>query len=189
MAGIVPATPSTAWSTFFAALYDPLLWRGERRPMRGRRRELLAQADGRVLEIGAGTGLNAPLYPAGRDARVGPRRSRGAPVRRRVVRHRHLDDGALHRRRPGRGAGGDPPRAAAGGRLLFIEHVRAGGRVLGWIQDRAGRPWRAFAEGCRCNRDTLALLEKTFDRTEAVPARWLAMPPLVRPLVSGASTV
>ncbi len=47
----------------FSALYDPLLWIGERAGMANRRKELLGQAGGRVLELGAGTGLNLPYYP------------------------------------------------------------------------------------------------------------------------------
>jgi hypothetical protein len=57
-------------SRLMAALYDPFLWLGERLGMAARRRELLADARGAVLEIGAGTGLNLPHYPAGLDQLV-----------------------------------------------------------------------------------------------------------------------
>ena len=53
------------WSKCFAVLYDPFLWLGEHAGMRRHRRALLGQARGRVLEIGAGTGLNVPHYPPG----------------------------------------------------------------------------------------------------------------------------
>ena len=52
------------WAWFGALLYDPFLALGERRGMADRRRALLARAEGRVLELGAGTGLNLPHYPA-----------------------------------------------------------------------------------------------------------------------------
>jgi hypothetical protein len=55
---------SALWGRVFASLYDPFLWWGERRGLAQRRRELLAQAKGRVLEIGAGTGLNLKYYGA-----------------------------------------------------------------------------------------------------------------------------
>ena len=45
-----------------AALYDPLMGLLDRAGMSERRRRLLAEASGRVLEVGAGTGLNLPHY-------------------------------------------------------------------------------------------------------------------------------
>lgn len=53
-------TLSQRWTAF---AYDPFLAVGEWRGMRSRRRRLLATAGGRVLEIGAGTGLNLSHYP------------------------------------------------------------------------------------------------------------------------------
>ena len=47
----------------FAASYDPLSARWEGRRGARLRRELLARARGRVLEIGVGTGLSLPHYP------------------------------------------------------------------------------------------------------------------------------
>jgi SAM-dependent methyltransferase len=74
---------------------------------------------------------------------------------------------------------------APGGRLLFIEHVRGGAR-LGRRQDRLAGPWRAFAQGCRCNQETLALLERHGLRVvDLARADWRGMPSLVRPLVIG----
>ena len=55
--------PSAAWLRIFALVYDPFLWLGEIAGLRRRRRALLRNARGRVVEIGAGTGLNAALYP------------------------------------------------------------------------------------------------------------------------------
>ena len=45
-----------------AALYDPLMGLVDRAGLAERRRRLLAQASGRVLEVGAGTGLNLRHY-------------------------------------------------------------------------------------------------------------------------------
>ena len=49
----------------FRSAHDPFLWLGEHAGMKQHRRALLRQARGRVLEIGAGTGLNVPHYPSG----------------------------------------------------------------------------------------------------------------------------
>jgi hypothetical protein len=75
----------------------------------------------------------------------------------------------------------------SGGRLLFLEHVRApnGTRLARW-QDRLERPWGWFGAGCHPNRDTIAALDasplsvESADRGELPKA-----PPIVRPLVAG----
>jgi ubiquinone/menaquinone biosynthesis C-methylase UbiE len=159
-----------------AATYEPFLARGERRGMTERRRALLAGAHGRVLEIGSGTGLNLAHYPAGLEELVltEPDAGMARRLERRVVRERpgaHVvragaealpfDDGSFD------GAVStmvlctvpDPQAAVAelrrvvrpGGRVLFIEHLRAqDGALAGW-QDRLARPWAAFAAGCRAS--------------------------------------
>jgi hypothetical protein len=65
--GLVAETArmNALWGRVFAALYDLFLWWGERRGLAQRRQGLLAQAQGRVLEVGAGTGLNLRHYGAG----------------------------------------------------------------------------------------------------------------------------
>ncbi len=45
-----------------------------------------------------------------------------------------------------------------GGRLLFFEHVRAEDRRLAAWQDHLERPWGFFGAGCHPNRDTLAAI-------------------------------
>jgi ubiquinone/menaquinone biosynthesis C-methylase UbiE len=73
-----------------------------------------------------------------------------------------------------------------GGRLLFIEHVRSDSARWARWQDRLNRPWRAFAEGCNCNRRTLDSLERSPLRVDAVErAQFRAMVPLIRPLAVG----
>jgi SAM-dependent methyltransferase len=52
------------YDAFFASLYDRALQRAEAAGLRALRRELLAGAHGRTLEIGAGTGLNIEHYSA-----------------------------------------------------------------------------------------------------------------------------
>ncbi len=52
------------WGQIFATLYEPALRASERGGLAELRAGLLAQASGRTLEIGAGTGLNLDHYPA-----------------------------------------------------------------------------------------------------------------------------
>ena len=195
-----------------ALIYDPFLWLGERRGMRERRRDLLADARGRVLEIGAGTGLNLPHYPptvdelvltepdAGMAARLD---TADATVDARVV-------AASAEELPFEDASFDavvsmmvlctvPDADAAlaevrrvlrpGGRLLFIEHVRADSpRLAGW-QDRLAKPWEAFASGCRCDRRTLERITEHFRVSRVEHGTWRGMPAIVHPLVIGEAAV
>ena len=71
--------PSRAWLRIFALVYDPFLWLGEIAGLRTRRSALLSSARGRVVEIGAGTGLNAALYP---DDAGSPNSCSPSPMRR-----------------------------------------------------------------------------------------------------------
>ena len=51
------------YGRFFAATYDRMLAGTEEAGLGERRHALLASADGRVIEIGAGTGVNLAHYP------------------------------------------------------------------------------------------------------------------------------
>ena len=199
------------WEYVVSAIYDPLLWIAERAGMARRRESLLALASGRVLELGAGTGLNLRHYSEAVEALVltdptGPMLSR---LRRRARRSR-LDCTVVPagaERLPFNDDSfdtvvstlvlcnvNDPRRAIdeiarvlrPGGRLLFLEHVRAESRRLARWQDRLHRPWHAFAAGCHANRATLELLRESQLRVGEVERdRWAGMPVLVQPLAIG----
>ena len=195
-----------------AALYDAVLWLGEKRGMARRRRDLLTRATGRVLEIGAGTGLNARHYPDGLRQLVLTEPVDGMADRlEKRIAHQGVDAMVVRagaEALPFPDASFDtvvstmvlctvPDARAAideirrvlkpGGRLLFIEHVRADG-LLGRMQDRLEGPWKAFGDGCVCTRDTLSTLTHAFDRVEADTAKWRGMPALVHPLRVGSAT-
>jgi hypothetical protein len=70
------------WGRLFAAIYNPVLWAGELAGMPSRRRQLLALARGRTLELGSGTGVNLPHYPADLDELI--LAEPAAPMRRRL---------------------------------------------------------------------------------------------------------
>jgi ubiquinone/menaquinone biosynthesis C-methylase UbiE len=72
---------------FFAATYDRVMARAEERGLRAQRAELLAQARGATLELGAGTGLNLAHYPPAVTELVlsEPDEFMGARLRRRVA--------------------------------------------------------------------------------------------------------
>jgi len=75
-----------------------------------------------------------------------------------------------------------------GGRLLFVEHVRAEDPRLARWQDRLEKPWRFVGDGCHCNRDTVATIEASPLRLEDVErSEFPKAPPIVKPLVRGSA--
>lgn len=195
------------WSRIFALAYDPFLARAERLGIADARRELLAGARGRILEIGAGTGLNVQHYPGGADVTY----TEPDPHMARRLRRRGVDVVAASADAlPFPDASFDtvvsalvlctvPDVPAAlreirrvlrpGGRLLFLEHVRAhpGSSLERW-QDRMHGPWKAFACGCHCNRDLVSSLRAAKYDVDAQPLEWRFMPPIVRPVLTGAAS-
>jgi ubiquinone/menaquinone biosynthesis C-methylase UbiE len=165
-----------------------------------------------VLEIGAGTGLNLRHYPAHLDqlvlvepgARMGgkidldrgpagvPKRLVQAPAEYLPFEDARFDTVVstlvLCTVR-------DPQRAVAevarvlrpGGRLLFLEHVRAD---QGWrrtLQRRSVRPWAAFADGCQCDRPTTDTIGAQMRIETIERASWRGMPAIVKPLAWGSA--
>jgi SAM-dependent methyltransferase len=193
-----------------AVVYDPFLWTGERLGMARRRRRLLAEARGEVLEIGAGTGLNLRHYPADLDrlvlAEPGPRIGSHIDLDRAPAGVAARLIGAPAEELPFEDASfdtvvstlvlctvTDPERAVAeiarvlrpDGRLLFLEHVAADGGWRRTMQRRSADAWASFADGCRCDRHTLATIEARMEVEALERASWRGMPAIVKPLVSG----
>ena len=194
----------------FAALSDPLSARWEQKYGVELRRKLLAQARGRVLEIGVGTGQSFLHYPPV-DALVGIEPSE--PMLRRA-RKRAADSGrdvtlveAPAEQLPFEDDSfdtvitmtvlctvEDPERAVreirrvlrADGRFRFTEHVRSDDPKHARWQDRLERPWGIVAGGCHPNRRTLETIESAgFEVTELEQGELPGLPRLVRPYVLG----
>jgi ubiquinone/menaquinone biosynthesis C-methylase UbiE len=202
------------WGRLFAALYDRSLRATEEGGLRQLRRELLARAGGRVVELGAGTGVNLDLYPEEVEDLVVVEPD---PHMAKRLRAKLAESGraanvveAPAERLPFEDASFDtavatlvlctvPDPAAVlaeatrvlkpGGRLLFVEHVRAQDPGLARWQDRLEKPWRFLGDGCHCNRDTVATIEASALRLEDVErSRMPKAPPIVTPLVRGSAT-
>jgi hypothetical protein len=73
-----------------------------------------------------------------------------------------------------------------GGRLLFIEHVRAEEPGLARWQDRLNFLNKCIAEGCNCNRSTVAgIAAAGFTIAKLDRDRLHKVPPTIRPLAVG----
>src|SRR5258705_5054531 len=165
-------------TTISAATYDRMSRQSEEAGLRALRQGLLADATGRVLEIGAGTGANLPFYNGSIESLVVTEPER--PMLRRLQRTaREFAPLALVLRAPAEDLPfeddsfdtvvstlvlcgvDDQPRALRearrvlrpGGRWLFLEHVRADDPGLARFQDRIN-PVNRFLAGCDCNRRT-----------------------------------
>ena len=207
------SAPSAAWLRIFALAYDPFLWLGEIAGIRRRRSTLLRGARGRVVEIGAGTGLNIARYPDGiaELLLIEPEPAMRRRLARRLQRHgrvARIVDAPAERLPLADGSVDtvvstlvlctvdDPERALReiarvlrpDGQLLFIEHVRARSQFLAACQDNLLQPWRHFAGGCRCNRPTVELMRACGFAVAADDVVWRGMPPIVRPLMVGRAT-
>jgi ubiquinone/menaquinone biosynthesis C-methylase UbiE len=200
----------------FAAVYDRLLAGTERAGLGDMRRDLLAQASGRTLELGAGTGANAEHYPPGVGEAVltepDPHMARRLRLKLAAESpgfvYEVVETGA--ERLPFDDDSfdtvistlvlctvDDPARVAAeiarvmrpDAQLLLLEHVRdPGDGRLGRWQDRLRGPWGWFAGGCNPNRDTAATLAAAgFDVSELAAGELPKAPPLARPLIRGSA--
>jgi SAM-dependent methyltransferase len=203
------------WGRLFSAAYDRGFKATEEAGLREMRRDLLAQARGRVLELGAGTGLNLEHYPEGIEAltlvepdphmtkQLRPKLARSgreaevveAPAERLPFAADSFDTAVvtlvLCTVPDQEGALGELARVLKpDGQLLFLEHVRAHSPELAKWQDRLERPWRFLGDGCHCNRDTeTAIGAAGFELGEVKRGELPKAPPIVKPLARGSARI
>jgi ubiquinone/menaquinone biosynthesis C-methylase UbiE len=201
----------------FARFYAWVSPRIEKAGFGERRDQLLTGLTGRVIEIGAGNGMNFAHYPSGvtqvlavepephlRELAAGE--AAKAPVPIEVV------DGTADRL-PADGASFDAaiaslvlcsvpdvPAALAeirrvlrpGGQLRFLEHVRADSPGLARVQQVLDATvWPTFGGGCHPNRDTRAAIEAagfTIDYVDQLRIPETRIPAPTSPHILGTAT-
>jgi SAM-dependent methyltransferase len=231
-AGAMGKAYDATWGRLFARFYDRSLKATEENGLGEMRAALLAGARGRVIEIGAGTGVNLDLYGSEVEdlTLIEPDPHMGARLRERLAAGVGDGAGASDGSSPG-GPERSPARLVAapaeaipfpddtfdtavatlvlctvpeptaaidelarvlkpGGRLLFIEHVRSEDPDRAQWQDRFEMPWRFFADGCHCNRDTAAALRASAFQVDRIEQGKLPKAiSIVRPLIRGSATL
>jgi ubiquinone/menaquinone biosynthesis C-methylase UbiE len=197
-------------TAIFAATYDRLSRASEEAGLRALRQGLLALASGRVLEIGAGTGVNLGLYGSTIDGLVVTEPASAMLRRLQKAAYQQMplaqvvqapaeqlpfEDGSFDTVVSTLVLCGVDDQVQAlreahrvlgpGGQLLFLEHVRSDDPSLARFQDRMNWLNRIVVQ-CECNRSTLAAIEaegftvSKLERTELPKA-----PKFVRPLIVG----
>ncbi len=155
----------------------------------------VARASGRVLEIGAGTGLNFAFYDhAAQVIAFDPDAEMLAEI--------ESESGAATKILVMQASAEDLPFAdesfdAAVGTLVFctipntaralveirrvlkpgaalrlVEHVRVRNPIIGTLQDAATPLWKHLAGGCHLNRDTLSSVRAAGFEILSVQSRW-----------------
>lgn len=175
----------------FARLFDRFATKDRGRGEAELRRELLAGLRGRVVEVGAGNGINFEHCPAAVEELIAvepepylreaaEKTARATPLEVQVI------DGTADALPLEAGAADGvvvagvmcsvPDQDAAlaelrrvlrpGGELRFYEHVRSRRPRFARYQDLVGHVWPHLMGGCRPNRDTLAAIERNGFRIE-----------------------
>lgn len=172
---------------------------------------LLAHAEGRVLELGMGTGISLGGYPAQVTQLVGVEPELGLLRQAQVRAGREQASVQLLA-----GVGERLPFAdhsfdtvvcclvlcsvsepvqvlreltrvlKPNGALLVFEHQRSHGRHLSWLQDHLNGVWNRFSCGCQLNRPTAQLLhEAGFDLSPLQDFHHPRLPAIVAPVLYG----
>jgi ubiquinone/menaquinone biosynthesis C-methylase UbiE len=168
----------------FARMYERISAESERRGTAQQRDRALAGLSGRVIEVGAGNGMNFRHYPdtVGEVFAVEPdetlrelagQAAENATVPVRVIAGHStalpVKDGEFDAAVASLVLCSVPNQEAAlaeirrvlkpGGELRFFEHVRSDNPVFGFLEDMITPLWSRIGGGCHPNRDTTSAIK------------------------------
>jgi ubiquinone/menaquinone biosynthesis C-methylase UbiE len=170
--------------TWFTRWYDTLMKPLETRGLWRLRSNLLAKANGLVLEIGSGTGMNFSFY---RDVEKVIAIEPETAMREQSM-NRAKDAAVAIEVLPARAESlpfpdntfdtvlgtlvlctiADPVKALKeiqrvckpDGSVLFLEHVRSNNSLAGAVQDKLTPVWKHVCDGCHLNRSSVELIKQ-----------------------------
>jgi ubiquinone/menaquinone biosynthesis C-methylase UbiE len=171
-------------SKLFSQLYDTFMGPLEKKRFKNIRINLLKKADGKVLELGSGTGVNFPLYQSAESVTA-------------IEPSKYMINQSLQKKEksivpieivhasaenlPFRDHSFDTvvgtlvfctiPNVEKAiqemkrvckpeGRILLFEHVRMGNPMLSRLQDWLTPVWKKICDGCCLNRNTIQILKQ-----------------------------
>ena len=199
------------YGKIFARFYDRMMARTEAAGFRQMREEVLEEASGTVLEIGAGTGANVPLYGDSVEklilAEPSPAMIKrletstsgsniACDVMEATAESLPLDDSSVDTvvstivlctvESPERTLAEIARVLKPNGKFLFLEHVRSSEPRLAAWQDRLNWFWKKIGHGCNCNRRTLNLIgDSQLSIVDSKRGKVPKAVPLVRPCITG----
>ena len=177
---------------FIPSLYDFLMAPLERSGLGGWRQHLVEPAHGRILEIGAGTGLNFQYYrrrtwvvatdvdfamisrsatrarAAAADIALVVADAEALPFRADTFTEAIVGLAMCTIPDPGRSLAELRRTIVGGGRLRLLEHVRVKSPLIGQLQDWLTPLWTRVAGGCHLNRRTLDTVSRSGFVVESV---------------------
>jgi ubiquinone/menaquinone biosynthesis C-methylase UbiE len=200
-------------SRFFAIIYDPLIAKTETACLKDWRNDLLQNAFGKVLEVGAGTGVNLAYYPDKveeliisepdefmRKRLIG--KLENSTIKNTSIKEFGMEDIDLADESVDCVVStlvccsvNDPEKSLQqayrvlkpGGKFLFLEHVAAENnpKRLKW-QNRINPIWKCISGNCHTNRDTEKSILKTGFKIQKIEkASMRKAPAIVRPTIRG----
>lgn len=191
MSKINAAKPEGWYSSIFSRIYDPFMDEFEQKVLQKKRRALLGDLSGNVLEVGCGTGANFTAYSA--DTKVlaiepsasmlmrAEQKLLDEPLAAEIgLLHAGIGDEIVWEHTPDGGFDAivftlvlctipEPLLALQeciahlkpGGKLIALEHIAASNPLGLGVQKLLNPIWQHAAEGCQLDRHTDQLLRST----------------------------
>lgn len=161
-------------------LYDKLMSRLERKMLHNERYALLKNIEGKVLEIGAGTGVNFEFYSKnhviaidpdekmiieagkkinGKNIEIVLASGESLPFNENIFDTVVITLSLCTIPDPDKTLKEVKRVCKANGKLLILEHIKNENKFLFFLQNILTPMWKVFAMGCHLNRDTINTIE------------------------------